>query len=93
MQQGVEFQSNVIFKDFWRILNLNMRVKVSKEANIRNRYNQVHVPYLTQRTRWESDINLIKRNIQERQEASPFPAGDHKAAINKQESMPNTKHK
>ena len=30
--------------------------------------------------------------IQESQEVSPFPAGDHKATISRQESMANTKH-
>ena len=35
----------------------------------------------------------IKHNIQESQAASPFPAGELKAAINRQESMKNTKHK
>ena len=27
------------------------------------------------------------------QEVSPFPAGDHKAAMNRRESMTNTRHK
>ena len=27
------------------------------------------------------------------QEVSPFPAGDHKAAMNRQDSMTDTKHK
>ena len=34
-----------------------------------------------------------KHYIQKSQEVSPFPAGDHKAAINRQDSMTNTKHK
>ena len=46
-----------------------------------------------QDTTWESDKNAIKHNIQESQEARPFPAGDHKAAMNIQISMTNTKHK
>ena len=57
-------------------------VEVRKEANIRNRYNQV--PYLTQNTTWESDKNTIKHH---KQELSPFPAGDHKAAMNRRESI------
>ena len=66
--------------------------KVSKKAKIRNRYNQV--PHLTQTTTWESDKNTRKHHIQESQEFSPSPAGDHKEAeMNRQESMPNTKHK
>ena len=64
--------------------------KVSKMAKIRKRYNQV--THLTQDTTWESDKNTI--NITNKcQDASPFPAGDHKAAMNRCESMTNTKHK
>ena len=47
---------------------------------------------LTQGT-WETDKNTIKHHKQENQEVIPFPAGDRKAAINRQESMTNTKHK
>ena len=65
--------------------------KVSKKAKFRNRYNQV--PHLTQETTWESENNTRKHRIQESQEISPFPAGDHKAAMNRQEIMTNTKHK
>ena len=55
-------------------------LKVSKGAKIRNRYNQV--PHLTQ------DPNAKVTNSQldtsnESQEVSPFPAGDHKAHINR----------
>ena len=60
-----------------------------KAAKIRNRYNQV--PHLTQDTTWESDK---KTNITNNsQDVSPFPAGDHKAAMNRRESMTNTRHK
>ena len=62
-----------------------MVIKVSKDAKIRNRYNQV--PHLSQDTTWESDKNTIKHTSQESQDASPFPAGDHKAAMNRQESI------
>ena len=34
-----------------------------------------------------------KHHIQEGQEVSPFPAGDHKTARNRQDSMTKTKHK
>ena len=39
--------------------------------------------------------NTRRHNIQERQEVSPFPAGDHKAARNRQDSITtiNKKHK
>ena len=64
--------------------------KVRKTAKIRKRYNQV--PHLTKNTTWESNKNTINI-INKSQEVSPFPAGDHKAAMNRQESMRNTRHK
>ena len=60
-------------------------IKVRKQAKIRNRYNQV--PHLTQDTIWESAKMTRKHNTQESQEVSPFPAGDNKAARNRQDSM------
>ena len=54
--------------------------KVSKGAKIRNRYNQVQ--HLTQDTNGESD-KLTVRHQSESQEVRPFPAGDHKAHINR----------
>ena len=36
--------------------------------------------------------NTKKHHIQERQEVSLFPAGDHKAAMFRQESMTDTKY-
>ena len=62
--------------------------KVRKNAKIRNRFSQV--PYLTQYTVWESDKNTTKRHIQESQENSPFPAGDHNTARHRQDNMANT---
>ena len=60
------------------------------ETKIRKRYNQV--PHLTQDTTWESNKNTI--NITNKsQEFSPFPAGDHKAAMNIRKSMRITTHK
>ena len=54
--------------------------KVSKGAKIRNRYNQV--PHLTQDTNGKvKNSQLYTTN--ESQEAIPFPAGDHKAHINR----------
>ena len=54
------------------------------------RYNQV--PYLTLDTTWKSNINTISiTNASE--EVSPFPAGDHKAAMDRRESMSSTRHK
>ena len=68
-------------------------VKVSQEAKIINRYN--HVPRPTHDTTLESDknTNTCKHRTQESQKVIPFPAGDHKAAMNRQESMINKKHK
>ena len=59
-------------------------------AKIMNRYNQV--PLLTQDTTWESNkttINITNKS----QEVSPFPAGDHKAAMTRRKSMTITRHK
>ena len=58
--------------------------KVRKTARIRNRYNQV--PHLSQDTKWESNkvtINITNKS----QEVSPFPSSEHKAAMNRRESM------
>ena len=64
-------------------------MKVRKTAKIRERYN--HVLHLTQDTTWES--NKTTKNITYKsQEVSPFPAGDHKAAMNRRVSMANTRH-
>ena len=69
--------------------------KVSKGAKIRNRYNQV--PHLTQDTNGKvTDSQLDTTN--ESQEVSPFPAGDHKAHINRRvqrhsKHMKEQKHK
>ena len=63
--------------------------KVRKATKIRNRYNQV--PHLTQDTTWESDktqLNITNKS----KEVSPFPAGDHKAAGSRRQSMKNTRH-
>ena len=37
----------------------------------------------------KTQLNIINKS----QEVSPFPAGDHKAAMNRRESMTNTRHK
>ena len=63
--------------------------EVSKGAKIRNRYNQV--PHMTQDTNGKV-TNLQLDTTNESQEASPFPAGDHKAHINRRSPM-QSKHK
>ena len=61
-------------------------IKVRMTARIRSRYNQV------KDTKWES--NKITINITNKsQKVSSFPSGDHKAAMNRRESMTNTIHK
>ena len=65
--------------------------KVSKGAKIRNRYNQE--PHLTQDTNGKV-TDSQKDTTTESQEVSPFPAGDHKAHINKRvQSIANTRQK
>ena len=55
-------------------------VKVSKGAMIRNGYNQV--PHLTQDNNGKV-TNTQLDTTNESKEVSPFPAGDHKAHINR----------
>ena len=55
-------------------------MKVRKRAKIRNRYNQA--PHLTQDTNGEVTTSQLDiRN--ESQEASSFPADDHKVSTNR----------
>ena len=63
--------------------------KVSKGSKIRNRYNQV--PLLTQDTNGKVTNSQLD-TTNERQEVSPFPAGDHKAHINRR-AQRQSKHK
>ena len=64
-------------------------VIVSKGAKIRNRYNQV--PHQTQDTNGKVKNSQLD-TTNESQEVSPFPAGDHKAHINRR-SQRHRKHK
>ena len=63
--------------------------KVSTGAKIRNHYNQV--PHLTPDTHGKATNSQLD-TINESQEVSPFPAGDHKAHINRRAQM-HSKHK
>ena len=63
--------------------------EVSKGAKIRNRYNQV--PHLTQDTNGKV-TNSQFDTTDKSQEVSPFPAGDHKAHINRR-AQRYSKHK
>ena len=67
----------------------NGRYRVSKGAKIRNRYNQV--PHLTQDTNGRVTNSQLD-TTNESQEISPFPAGDHKAHINRR-AQRHSKHK
>ena len=73
---------------------LNGYYNVSMGAKIRNRYNQV--PHLTQDTNGKVTNSQLD-NTNENQEVSPFPAGDHKAHINRrarrQQKQGRKKHK
>ena len=63
--------------------------KVSKGAKIRSRYNQV--PHPTQDTNGKVTNSQLD-TTNESQEVSPFPAGDHKAQINRR-AQRHSKHK
>ena len=63
--------------------------KVSKGAKIRNRYNQV--PHLTQDTNGKVTNSQLD-TTKESQKVIPFPAGDHKAHINRR-AQRHSKHK
>ena len=63
----------------------------SKGAKIRNQYNQV--PHLTQDTNGKVTNSQLD-TTNESQEVSPFPAGDHKAHINRHaKEIANTRQK
>ena len=59
---------------------ITYNIKVSKGSKIRNRYNQV--PRLTQDTNGKVTNSQLD-TTNETQEVNPFPAGDHKAQINR----------
>ena len=67
------------------------KFEVSKGVKIRNRYYQVHVPHLTQDTNGKVTNSQLD-TANEKQVVSPFPAGDHKAHINRR-AQRHSKHK
>ena len=75
--------------DHFEIQKKGFRRKVSKGAKIKNRYNQE--PHLTQNT-YGKVTNSQFDTTNESQEVSPFPAGDHKAHINRR-AQGHSKHK
>ena len=58
----------------------HISMKVRKRAKIRNPHNQA--PHLTQDTNGKVTTSQLDIT-NESQEVSPFPAGDHKASINR----------
>ena len=66
-----------------------IRAIVSKGVKIRNRYNQV--PHLTPYTNGKVTNSQLD-TTNEGQEVSPFPAGDHKAHLNRH-AQKYSKHK
>ena len=60
--------------------SLRAILEVRKRAKIRNTYNQA--PHLTQDTNGKVTTSQLDI-INESQEVSPFPAGDHKASTNR----------
>ena len=71
----------------WQVLpGISLRYKVRKRATIRNRYNQE--PHLNQDTNGKVTTSQLDIT-NESQEASSFPAGDHKASINRQAQKHN----
>ena len=92
-RSGVSVNCVIAFGCLFHILikyNWSQLFKVRKMAKVKKRYNQV--PHLTHDTTWESNKNTINI-INKSQEVSPFPAGDHKAAMDRRESMRNTRRK
>ena len=82
-------RGGLLYLPITQLIYREFDIKVSKVAKIRNRYNQV--PHLTQDTNGESD-KLTVGTTNESQEVSPFPAGDHKAHINRR-AQRHIKHK
>ena len=77
------------FVSLSKIIHLLLVEVQSKEnAKIRNQYDQT--AHLTQDTMWKTDKNTTKHYIQESQEATYFPTGDHKAAWSRQDNMTDT---
>ena len=79
----------IVYKTIRRNYHNYVFMKVSKGAKIRNRYNQV--PHLIQDTNGKVTNSQLD-TTNESQEVSPFPAGDHKAHMNRR-TQRHRKHK
>ena len=89
---NLQFENQIrhVCYKFWQTISLEMDIcKVSKGPKIRNRYNQV--PHLTKDTNGKVTNSQLDTTI-ESQEVSFFPAGDHKAHINRR-AQRHSKHK
>ena len=73
---------HLLLKSEFEISNSRIR----KRAKIRNRYNQAQ--HLTQDTNGKVTTSQLDIT-NESQEVSPFPAGDHKASINRRTQKHN----
>ena len=80
---------SMVFSLYRMDINKERFLKVSKGAKIRNQYNQV--PHLTQDTNGKVTNSQLD-TTNESTEVSPFPAGDHKAHINRR-AQRHSKHK
>ena len=76
----------VMFLALHPIESMSISLKVSKGAEIMNRYNKV--PHLTRDTNGKVKNSQLD-TTNESQEVSPFPIGDHKAHINRLASTVN----
>ena len=87
LESADKIKKNILdFYSTFRKITVGEFVKVRKTGRI-------EIPHLSEDTEWES--NKITINITNKsQEVSPFPSGDHKAAMNtyRRESMTNTRH-
>ena len=83
------FIEYVLYKNFHNMEWPRSAHKVSKGEKIRNQYNRV--PHLTQDTNGKVTNSQLD-TTNESQEVSPFPAGDHKAHINRRKYK-TEKHK
>ena len=72
----------------YETVTINARcIMYIKEIQKRKRRQRSGIPHLVQDTTWESD-ELTNKS----QEVGHSPAGDHKAAMNRRESMTDTRH-
>ena len=87
------FQFGQFKNELWDIrespAQIENQFKVNKGAKIRNQYNQV--PHLTKDTNGKVTTSQLD-TTNESQEVSSFPAGDHKAHINRR-AQRHSKHK